>query len=158
MGSFSLSAEMLAALLDEFKSEIAGKTAKMDSDPHFWMPLTLAKDAYVSVMITKDESAEAAAAHHDRMQAFRAKLPGTRGVFGAVDVGEGCYWWDYGQLKLYLTNNVLAMNESEEAAGEFLLTRLWAIRMTDVFPFLQRCATISRSPTAACRRRRSGPV
>jgi hypothetical protein len=25
----------------------------MDSDPHFWMPLTLAKEAYVSVMVTK---------------------------------------------------------------------------------------------------------
>ena len=117
LGSFSLSHEMLAALLDEFKSEIAGKQAKMDSDPHFWMPLTLAKDAYVSVMITKDESAEAAGAHHDRMQAFRAKLPSTRGVFGAIDVGEGCYWWDYGQLKLYLTNNVLAMKDTEEAAA-----------------------------------------
>ena len=69
---------------------------------------------------TQDETAEVAAAHHDRMQAFRAKLPTNRGVFGAIDVGEGCYWWDYGQLKLYLTNNVLAMNESEEAAGEFL--------------------------------------
>ena len=79
---------------------------------------------------TQDETAEVAAAHHDRMQAFRAKLPTNRGVFGAIDVGEGCYWWDYGQLKLYLTNNVLAMNESEEAAGKFLLTRLRAIGLT----------------------------
>jgi hypothetical protein len=140
LGSFSLSNEMLMALLTEFAADLASKQAKMDSDPHFWMPLTLAKDAYVSVMVTKvrvyfnsrmgnsydvffstqDETAEVAAAHHDRMQAFRAKLPTNRGVFGAIDVGEGCYWWDYGQLKLYLTNNVLAMNESEEAAGKFL--------------------------------------
>ena len=120
LGSFSLSNEMLMALLTEFAADLTNKQAKMDSDPHFWMPLTLAKDAYVSVMVTKDETAEVAAAHHDRMQAFRAKLPTNRGVFGAIDVGEGCYWWDYGQLKLYLTNNVLAMNESEEAAGKFL--------------------------------------
>ena len=140
LGSFSLSNEMLMALLTEFAADLASKQAKMDSDPHFWMPLTLAKDAYVSVMVTKvrvyfnsrmgnsydvffstqDETAEVAAAHHDRMQALCAKLPTNRGVFGAIDVGEGCYWWDYGQLKLYLTNNVLAMNESEEAAGKFL--------------------------------------
>jgi len=36
LGSFSLSGEMLFSLLDEFKGEIAGKAAKMDSDPHFW--------------------------------------------------------------------------------------------------------------------------
>ena len=23
------------------------------------------------------------------------------GVFGPVDVGQGVYWWDYGQLRLY---------------------------------------------------------
>lgn len=53
LGSFSLSNEMLMALLAEFAADLASKQAKMDSDPHFWMPLTLAKDAYVSVMVTK---------------------------------------------------------------------------------------------------------
>ena len=28
------------------------------------------------------------------------------GLFGAVDIGQGAYWWDYGQLKLYFANNV----------------------------------------------------
>ena len=28
------------------------------------------------------------------------------GLFGAVDIGQGAYWWDYGQLKLYFTNNI----------------------------------------------------
>ena len=118
LGSFSLSGEMLAAMLQEFSAEIEGKEAKMDSDPHFWMPLTLSKEAYCSVMVTKDETAEQAGGHHDRMQAFKAKLLAAhpnRGVFGAIDVGEGCYWWDYGQLKLYQKNNMLAMEESEEA-------------------------------------------
>jgi hypothetical protein len=53
LGSFSLSGEMLTTLLEEFQEEIAGKEAKMDSDPHFWMPLTLSKEAYCSVMVTK---------------------------------------------------------------------------------------------------------
>jgi hypothetical protein len=28
------------------------------------------------------------------------------GLFGAVDIGQGAYWWDYGQLKLYFANNI----------------------------------------------------
>ena len=67
--------EMLAAMLKEFEPELNAKTAKMDSDPHFWMPLTLAKEAYCSVMVTKSGDLKArAAAHHDRMRAFRAAL------------------------------------------------------------------------------------
>eukprot|EP00740_Mantoniella_antarctica_P006989 CAMPEP_0181355250 /NCGR_PEP_ID=MMETSP1106-20121128/3796_1 /TAXON_ID=81844 /ORGANISM="Mantoniella antarctica, Strain SL-175" /LENGTH=539 /DNA_ID=CAMNT_0023467971 /DNA_START=47 /DNA_END=1666 /DNA_ORIENTATION=- len=120
LGSFSLSGEMLTCLLEEFKGEIAGKEAKMDSDPHFWMPLTLSRDAYCRVMVSKEETEAAAGAHHDRMAAFKKTLlaahPG-RGVLGAIDVGDGCYWWDYGQLRLYQKNNMLAMDDSEEAAA-----------------------------------------
>lgn len=29
------------------------------------------------------------------------------GVFGAVNVGDEACWWDYGQLRLYRTNNSL---------------------------------------------------
>ena len=39
LGSFSVSAALLLALLDEFAKELEGKTAKLDSDPDFWMPL-----------------------------------------------------------------------------------------------------------------------
>ena len=118
LGSFSLSSEMLTALLAEFSTELREKTAKMDSDPHFWMPLTLDEASYVSVMRTKDEPPERAAAHHARMRAFKDALlrdHPQKGLFGAIDVGEKCYWWDYGQLKLYQRNNVLAMADSEEA-------------------------------------------
>ena len=118
LGSFSLSAPLLSGLLEEFKTEIAGKTAKFDSDPHFWMPLTLSKDAYVKVMSTKGEAEEQSSSHHDRMQAFRAKLLAAhpdKGMFGAINVGEGSYWWDYGLLALYMKNNLLALGDSEEA-------------------------------------------
>ena len=118
LGSFSLSSEMLFALLTEFGDELVAKTAKMDSDPHFWMPLTLDEKSYVSVMVTKDETEARAAAHHKRMQKFKSDLLAahpSKGLFGAIDVGEKCYWWDYGQLRLYQSNNVLAMADSEEA-------------------------------------------
>ena len=36
LGSFSLDAKLMDALLVEFAAELAGKTASLDSDPHFW--------------------------------------------------------------------------------------------------------------------------
>ena len=60
-----------------------------------------------------------AGAHSRSHAGVRAhKLPLARARCSAqIDVGEGCYWWDYGQLKLYLTNNVLAMKDTEEAVA-----------------------------------------
>lgn len=39
LGSFSVSASILEALSTEFGAELTAKTAKLDTDPHFWMPL-----------------------------------------------------------------------------------------------------------------------
>ena len=39
-----------------------------------------------------------------------------KSVLGAVDVGQHAYWWDYGQLKLYLKNTLLLNKDSAEAA------------------------------------------
>ena len=50
LGSFSVSASILKALLDEFKAELTAKEAKFDTDPHFWMPLTLSVADYVKLM------------------------------------------------------------------------------------------------------------
>ena len=36
-------------------------------------------------------------------------------MFGAINVGAGSYWWDYGLLALYMKNNLLALGDSEEA-------------------------------------------
>ena len=56
LGSFSLTSALMTALLEEFASELAGKTASFDSDPHFWMPLTLKEADYVAVMAKKQTS------------------------------------------------------------------------------------------------------
>mmetsp|Transcript_9249 Transcript_9249/g.12526 ORF Transcript_9249/g.12526 Transcript_9249/m.12526 type:complete len:555 (-) Transcript_9249:322-1986(-) len=121
LGSFSVSAALLAAFLKEFHSELEAKQAKMDSDPDFWMPLTLSGEAYCSVMKQKGVDVETSSDHYGRMQGFKAKFlattPGSHSMLGAIDVGPlaDCYWWDYGQLKLYLKNNMLATEHSEEA-------------------------------------------
>jgi hypothetical protein len=42
------------------------------------------------------------------------------GLFGAVDIGQGAYWWDYGQLKLYYNNNIRVTGVRARAfAGNF---------------------------------------
>lgn len=116
LGSFSISAEMTKALLEEFKTELAGKTAKFDTDPHFWMPLTLSEGDYITLMKGKDVDEEESKKHHQRMSAMKESFDlGNMGLFGAVDVGKEACWWDYGQLKLYSANSLLLLEDSPSA-------------------------------------------
>ena len=130
LGSFSLSAALTKALLAEFAPELAAKTASLDSDPHFWMPLTLAEANYVAVMGKKGVDAAEATAHYARMGAFWAKFKGatgwTAGALGCVDVGREAYWWDYGRLELYMTNNLFVTDGSASAHALRVFMKLHA--------------------------------
>lgn len=109
LGSFSVSHELLTALCEEYKSELQAKVGKFDTDPHFWMPLTLPSEDYVTLMTQKGVAKEESIAHHERMSKMKAKFlesSSDLGLFGAVDVGNDACWWDYGLLKLYSTNNI----------------------------------------------------
>jgi hypothetical protein len=106
LGSFSVSALMLVTLLSEFAPELSARIGKLDSDPHLWMPMTLSHAAYLQLMGEKGVSEGEASAHHTRIQNMLVTFNATEGanklaLFGAVDVGQGIAWWDYGQLKLY---------------------------------------------------------
>jgi hypothetical protein len=100
LGSFSISSELLSCLTTEYAPELAAKETAFDSDPHFWMPMTLAKEDYIKIMLTKKMTEEDAGAHFERMAAMSAKLSTDKGKFGAVNVGarSSVYWWDYGQV------------------------------------------------------------
>eukprot|EP00546_Thalassionema_frauenfeldii_P014957 CAMPEP_0178913052 /NCGR_PEP_ID=MMETSP0786-20121207/10620_1 /TAXON_ID=186022 /ORGANISM="Thalassionema frauenfeldii, Strain CCMP 1798" /LENGTH=530 /DNA_ID=CAMNT_0020585735 /DNA_START=70 /DNA_END=1662 /DNA_ORIENTATION=+ len=116
LGSFSVSASILKSLCDEYSTELTEKTAKLDTDPHFWMPLTLPKTEYASLMAQKGIDEQISNKHHDRMSAFSKTLDlSTMGLFGAVDVGKDACWWDYGQLKLYSKNNLKLLEDGEDA-------------------------------------------
>lgn len=121
LGSFSLTAEMIHALCDEYKSELAAKSGKFDTDPHFWMPFTLPITDYVTLMKQKGEDEEESKAHHQRMAKMKAslKLEESLGLFGAVDVGKDAAWWDYGMLKKYAFNN----NKLKESTTESKLMK-----------------------------------
>jgi len=121
LGSFSLSAVMLMTLLAEFSVELERKQGKLDSDPHFWMPMTLSKEAYAEIMAQKGVTEENANTHYSRIAQMIEKFnqnPDSKshmGLFGPVDVGQNVYWWDYGQLKLYVHNSLLMAETSIDA-------------------------------------------
>ena len=123
LGSFSLTASLLSALLNEFSSELASKKGQLDSDPHWWMPMTLPLDAYVQLMGRKGTSEKDASEHYSRIQKLLSSFD-RRGahLLGPVDVGGDAYWWDYGQLKLYLRNACRLVEDGKEADSmrEFL--------------------------------------
>jgi len=107
LGSFSVSASLLQALCNEYKSELTAKEGKFDTDPHFWMPLTLPEDDYISLMNQKGVDGAVSKVHHERMSKMKSGFDmGSMGLFGAVDVGQDACWWDYGLLKLYSENNL----------------------------------------------------
>jgi hypothetical protein len=120
LGSFSVSWQLLSVLLNEFQGELDAKTGKLDSDPHLWMPMTLSRDAYLHLMGQKGVPEAKSSSHYDRIQRmlenFRNEFPDSNlGLFGPVDVGQGVYWWDYGQLKLYLKNSLMMTESTKEA-------------------------------------------
>ena len=116
LGSFSVSAAILQAMVAEFQPELVEKQGKLDTDPHFWMPLTLSETDYIYLMEQKGIDATESKAHYGRMKEFCAKFDkGNLGLFGAVNVGKEACWWDYGQLKLYSKNSLLLLDDSTEA-------------------------------------------
>lgn len=116
LGSFSVSAEILKALCEEFNQELTKKQGKYDTDPHFWMPFTLPLQDYVSLMSQKGVDQQVSTQHHHRMTIMKDAFPlGDKGLFGAVDVGSQACWWDYGQLKKYSDNNLKLLDSDENA-------------------------------------------
>jgi hypothetical protein len=109
-----VSAAILKGLCDEFSVEIHDKQSKLDTDPHFWMPMTLPEDSYVYLMSQKDVDEATSKSHYARMKKFSGSFLGKNsdmGLFGAVDVGKDACWWDYGQLKLYSKNSLLLLDD-----------------------------------------------
>lgn len=121
LGSFSVDHNILQALLKEFAPELAEKQGKLDTDPHFWMPMTLPRDGYVRLMGQKGVDASKAAGHWDRVENMVTKFRETTGskapMFGAVDVGSNPYWWDYGQIKYFFDNNSKILRSDLEAVA-----------------------------------------
>ena len=119
LGSFTVSKDFLEKLLTAFAAELAAKEGKLDTDPHWWMPLTLDLETYKTLIMKKDHFKDAAEAeaHYNRMQEFKKTFPDQKKLFGAVGIGPSTedagipqpYWWDYGQLKWFQKNTLLTV-------------------------------------------------
>jgi hypothetical protein len=136
LGSFSVSVQMLKCLLVEFGDELKQRKGKLDADPHFWMPMTLEKHAYLHLMAEKGIPEHLSAQHHDRMQSMLQKFHSLDAgaqmdVFGTVNVGDGMYWWDYGQLRMYQKNNMLITQSTTEASMLRMFLGIGAARVKD---------------------------
>jgi len=140
LGSFSISVALLKAFLIEFKPELDAKAGKFDTDPHWWMPMTLNETTYQKIMLSKGDSEETINKHYARMSAFKTEFLSGLGesaahakttvqlsdehVLGGVGIGPDCYWWDYGQLKLYTKNMLLATKDGTEAEAYRLFLKV----------------------------------
>jgi hypothetical protein len=91
LGCFSCSKKFFRALLDEYRDALNAKTERLDTDPHFWMPLTLEKPLYQ--MLSSNEE------QYDRLQRLK-------GRFSLVpyDVGRECFFFDLGSLEMFCSN------------------------------------------------------
>ena len=95
LGSFSLSAEFTFTLLDEMQNELKEKKGKFDTDPDFWMPLTLDSQTYSSVTGKND------LAHYNRMQHLLQKITAGKPLFRNINIGKNSLWWDFGTMQSY---------------------------------------------------------
>lgn len=120
MGTFSLSYEMITALIEEFKDELNAKVQLLDSDPYFWMPMTLDPDTYYAAMRARQVPSDYIHTHYERMQRFkeaffkRTPQPSLL-FFEGVDIGSDSFWWDYGTLDSYYRNNILMLSDGSES-------------------------------------------
>ena len=117
MGSFSLSLPILKALLEEFSAELDAKQGKLDTDPAFWMPTTLDFETYLSIMNKKNQPQEQTKKIYARMKRFKEEFCAGHpelAYFGVVDIGNRCYWWDYGTVDNFFQNNLKLISLGSE--------------------------------------------
>lgn len=121
LGSFSISATMLDELIDTFQIELASKNGKLNTDYHFWMPLTWAKSSYVKFMTAKGYKKQEVVDIYDRMQSLKNNLQGESRspVFGVQNVGEDALWWDFGNTRSYY-HNMMATLYHDDTKGQKL--------------------------------------
>ncbi len=110
LGSFSMSPELLKGLTTKFEHELSQKKGKLDTDPHFWMPLTLSLELYVKLMTAKGDNPSHVEKHWHKMQDLK-----TQNTLGIIDLGADCSWWDFGSIQIYVNNLLKMLDSSEES-------------------------------------------
>jgi len=106
LGSFSISIFFLEALLNTFKVELAARKGRLNTDYHFWMPLTWPRDDYLNFIINKGYPGVAMELLYDRMHLVKDHVCGmiNHPIFSVMDIGADAPWWDFGSLNSYISN------------------------------------------------------
>jgi hypothetical protein len=119
LGCFSLSLPILKEFLSLFQKELQNKDSKLDSDIHFWMPLTLNLPTYVQCMTEKKFDQPGVEKHYLRMQSFKQtfcnRFPELN-FFGTCNIGAASPWFDYGNIASYFKNAMLLIQNDSTGA------------------------------------------
>lgn len=86
LGSFSMTAEVGQRLMAVFAPELSSRSAKLDTDPGWWMPLTLPEPVAIRLC------------GPDSVSRLRAAFDGPIGL-EVLNLGESAPWWDFGTLQ-----------------------------------------------------------
>lgn len=118
LGCFSLSEKILKALLEEFSEELHSFQGKIDTDPDIWMPSTVELETYFDFTDRRGISRGDAKMHHERIRQLVKRFKDMNtdlSFFGARDIGQNSYWWDYGTCINYYNNNLKLLENTVEA-------------------------------------------
>lgn len=115
LGCFSIDAEFLNFLEEEFAQELEIKKRNLETDIHLWMPLTSSRKEYGEF----GQSIIYWQRIKDLKLRFQKKT-GKQLILGEKDLGEKTLWWDYGNLASYHENilKLILRTDEGEAARE----------------------------------------
>lgn len=121
IGSFTISLDLLRALIGLERSALKSGKGSLNTDPDWWQPLTSPKEEYIRTMTQKGVDPLSAGARWDSVNGMWEALErdpagcGKRAKIGLTDVGESSFWWDYGQNACLFENIKLLTGDTEQA-------------------------------------------
>jgi hypothetical protein len=119
IGSFTISLDILRAFMDLERSVLKAGKGSLNTDPDWWQPLTSTREEYTRTMDQKGIDPVSSGARWDNVNSMWQTLEkdpaecGKSGRIGFTDVGEGSFWWDYGQ-NAYLFENIKLLTTGTE--------------------------------------------
>ncbi|MEC7839697.1 MAG: hypothetical protein VX777_06630 [Chlamydiota bacterium] len=120
LGSFSITGSLLSILMKTFENELCKKVGQLNTDYHFWMPLTWARDEYCKFMTEKGTELSFASDIYNRMCSVKDELQkkSTKTIFGVQNIGKEALWWDFGNLQCFYNNLESLVDRSSRSGQE----------------------------------------
>ena len=110
LGIFSLDWRVFKILLKEFSDELERKERKLNTDFHFWMPLTSTQKEY--------QEYGGDPIYWKRIKDLKKRIQKklkVKEILGMKNLGKESLFWDFGQIKLYYQNLLLLCKNKKES-------------------------------------------